>query len=236
MNKKDNKNKNKNGKIIDYFLYGVIIFNVFYIVNSNRLLEIGKNKNEEIGVQAEEQQTNENINQSKMENSINEEETNQENVIRNEATENQSEENQKNTENSTDMPSKMGGYNVLGKLVIEKINVNKNILDVSNKDSLKLSVVKLYGPEINTIGNFCICGHNWKGMLKRAKELKVGDTFYLIDRKNKNKINYEIYNIYSCMPKELDCLKQNTNNKKEVTIITCNPGGVTRLIIKGREV
>ena len=107
MNKKDNKNRNKKGKIIDYFLYGVIIFNVFYIVNSNRLLEVGKNKDEEIGVQAEEQQTNENINQSKMENSINEEETNQENIILNEVTENKSEENQKNIQDSTDMPSNL---------------------------------------------------------------------------------------------------------------------------------
>lgn len=224
MNKK--QNRKKKNRMIDYFLYGVIIFNVFYIVNSNKLLEVGK-REEKIGVQAEETQTNEIVEQNEIENNTNDEEQNtQENTIQIE----------ENKENDTEIPSKMGGYNVLGKLVIEKINVNKNILDVSNNDSLKLSVVKLYGPEINSIGNFCICGHNWKGMLKRASELKVGDTFYIIDKKKQNRVDYKIYNIYSCMPKELECLNQDTNNRKEVTIITCNPGGVTRLIIKAKEV
>lgn len=247
--KHSNKKNKKKNKIIDYILYGIIIFNVFYIVDSNKLLEIGKRGESKIGVQAEDTQTNnqqDGVNISEQQNGIDENQQ-EDNINAEEIQEDDSNQEQDNKEeltntknnneqNSTDMPAKMGGYNVLGKLVIEKINVNKNILDVSNNNSLKLSVVKLYGPEINSAGNFCICGHNWKGMLKRAKELKIGDTFYLIDRKTKNKVNYKIYNIYSCMPKELECLNQNKDGKKEVTIITCNPGGVTRLIIKGKEV
>lgn len=135
-----------------------------------------------------------------------------------------------------EIPEKMGNYQVLGQLVIEKIEVTKNILDISENDSLKLSVAKLYGPNVNESGNFCISGHNWNNMLKRLSEMQVGDTFYVINRENKTKVNYKIYNMYTCVPEDLSCLDQNHDGKREVTLITCNPGGLTRLICKAHEI
>ena len=125
---------------------------------------------------------------------------------------------------------------VLGQLVIEKIDVTKNILNISENASLKLSVAKLYGPNVNESGNFCISGHNWNNMLKRLSEMQVGDAFYVINRETKTKVNYQIYNMYTCVPEDLSCLNQNNDGKREVTLITCNPGGLTRLICKAREV
>lgn len=135
-----------------------------------------------------------------------------------------------------EIPEKMGNYQVLGQLVIEKIQVTKNILDISENDSLKLSVAKLYGPNVNESGNFCISGHNWNNMLKRLSEMQVGDTFYVINRETKTKVNYKIYNMYTCVPEDLSCLDQNHDGKREVTLITCNPGGLTRLICKAEEI
>ena len=135
-----------------------------------------------------------------------------------------------------EIPATMGKYEVLGQLVIEKIGVTKNILNISEDASLKLSVAKLYGPDVNASGNFCISGHNWNNMLKRLSEMQVGDVFYMINRKTKTKINYKIYNIYTCVPEDLSCLDQNDDGKREVTLITCNPGGLTRLICKAREI
>lgn len=229
-------------KVIYYILFWAIIFCIIYIVYSNNLFKINKsskqnnsqasrmNIQEKIEEQEEEEKednnnTEENNEQvEQIEETVDETNTIQENTIK------------QDIEDENKIPSKMGGYNVLGRLVIDKVNISKNILDVSNEKSLKVSAVKLYGPNINEVGNFCICGHNWKSMLKRVLELEVGDTFYLIDRKKLNKVNYEIYNIYTCMPKDLECLNQNTEGKKETTIITCNPGGITRLIIKGKEI
>ncbi len=138
---------------------------------------------------------------------------------------------------TSDIPATMGNYKVLGQLVIDKIDVKKNILSVSENASLALSVAHFYPPNlgVNESGNFCIDGHNWKGMLKRLSEIQVGDTFYLINRETKTKVNYEIYNIYTCVPEDLSCLDQNHDGKREVTLITCNPGGLTRLICKARE-
>ena len=142
------------------------------------------------------------------------------------------------------LPEKMGKYNVIGELVIDKIGVKNNILDPENPNNekavigaLNLSVVKFYGPDINTAGNFSITGHNYNGLLKRVKELELNDTFYLINRATGTKVNYKIYNIYTCDPYDTTCLDApQDNNVREVTLITCNPGGLTRRICKAKEI
>ena len=135
-----------------------------------------------------------------------------------------------------DIPDTLGNYNVLGQLVIEKIGVTQNILDKTEDESLKLGVTKFYGPKINQAGNFCICGHNYTNILKRLDEMQVGDEFYIITKETKERIDYKIYDMYSCDPTDLSCLKQNQDEKREVTLITCNPGGLTRLICKAKEI
>ena len=135
----------------------------------------------------------------------------------------------------SNIPETMGKYEVLGQLVIDKIELTKNILNISENESLKLSVAKLYGPNLNESGNFCIDGHNWNNMLKRLSEMQVGDTLYIINRNTKEKVNYKIYNVYTCVPEDLTCLDQNNDGKKELTLITCTPGGAKRLICKARE-
>ena len=135
----------------------------------------------------------------------------------------------------SNIPEKMGNYDVLGQLVIDKIGVDKSILAISEPASLKLSVAKLYGPDLDKPGNFCIDGHNWDNMLKRLSEMEVGDTLYIIDRNTKAKINYEIYNKYIVVPEDTSCLDQNEDGKKELTLITCTPGGGKRVICKARE-
>ena len=67
-------------------------------------------------------------------------------------------------------------------------------------------------------------------------DVDIKDTFYIIDKAKDRKITYEIYDKYTVNPTDLECLNQETDNKREVTIITCNPGGLTRLIVKAREI
>lgn len=121
------------------------------------------------------------------------------------------------------MPDTIGDYNVVGQLVIEKIDVNKYILNKTNDDSLNLSVTKLYGPKVNSQGNFCIIGHNFEGLFIDLKDLNINDTFYIIDKENCEKVTYQIYDKYTVVPTDLDCLNQDTKDKREVTLITCNP-------------
>lgn len=131
------------------------------------------------------------------------------------------------------IPNKMGNYEVVGQLVIDKIGVKRNILAICDNPALDLSIAKLYGPEVNEPGNFCVCGHR-ETMLKKLDTLKKGDTLYMINKKTKTKVNYEIYKVYECSPYDLSCLDQNEDGKREVTIITCTPSGAKRVVCKAR--
>lgn len=135
------------------------------------------------------------------------------------------------------IPDKMGEYKVLGVLVIDKLALQKNILEETNDDALSLAITKFYGPDLNETGNFCITGHNYKDIFESANDLELKDTFYIIDKAKKQKITYEIFDKFSVNPTEVDrVLKQEKEGSKEVTLITCNPGGYTRLILKAREI
>ena len=198
--------------MITCLLLAIVIIAVIYLAVSNKLLDLFKEKEETPEEQpvAEVQETEE----------PEEDEDKDEEV------------------DVSDIPDKMGGYNVIGKLVIDKIGVNKNIIGVNTKDSLDLSVTSLVkGPVINESGNLCLSGHNYENMLARLPELQEGDTFYIIAKDKKTKVNYQIYKMYTCFPKDLSCLNQNTKNGlREVTLITCTKGAVTRLICKAREI
>lgn len=124
---------------------------------------------------------------------------------------------------AVDMPDKIGDFDVIGQLVIEKINFNNYILSKTTEDSLNSSITKFYGPQINQKGNFCITGHNTKeSLFKNLKELEKEDTFYMIAKESNQKVVYQIYDKYTVNPTDLKCLNQDTN-KREVTLITCNP-------------
>lgn len=143
--------------------------------------------------------------------------------------------------NNDEVPNQLGDYNILGTLVIDKINLKQYILDSSDEETLNsalsLSATKFYGPSgLNNPGNFCIAGHNYKNIFGYLNKLNVDDTFYIVDKLTSRKVTYKIYNKYTVYPDDLDCLDQATNDEREVTLITCTPGKLTRLIIKAKEI
>ena len=122
----------------------------------------------------------------------------------------------------TDMPDYIQGYGVLGQIVIDEIDMENYILDSTDDYSLNLAVTKFYGPDLNQSGNFVITGHNARGLFNNLKKLEVGDTFYIIDKETEEKVTYRINEKKTISPTDLDCLNQDTNNKRVVTLITCN--------------
>lgn len=122
-----------------------------------------------------------------------------------------------------DMPEEIGGYNVIGELVIEKINFKNYILNKTTDDSLNFSVTKFYGPKVNQQGNLCITGHNTKeDLFKNLKDLEKEDIFYITDKENSESVVYKVYDKYTILPTDLTCLNQDTN-QRQVTLITCSP-------------
>lgn len=138
----------------------------------------------------------------------------------------------KNIEVSSEEDYIQSTYDILGQIIIDKINVNQNILDSSEEEALQEGVIKLYGNNLNEIGNFCIAGHNKNGIFQGLSELEINDEIK-IQNKDKQLTTYKITEIYSVEPVDLDALRQ-TNEKTEITLITCENYSTKRLIVKAQ--
>lgn len=131
------------------------------------------------------------------------------------------------------MESSIEGYKVLGKIKIDKIEVEQYILDSTDEKALKAGVGKLNGGSLNQIGNFAIVGHNFDKFFKRLPELRVGDTIVIID-KNMKETSYNVTDINEVDPDDLTPLLTQVG-KTEITLITCQDGATKRFIIKAEK-
>lgn len=138
-------------------------------------------------------------------------------------------------EEYVDIPRQYKGYNVIGKITIPKINIEKYILNETSEQALKVAVTKIIGPKANEIGNLCISGHNYSQTFGKLKELEVGDEIIITDTYSRE-IRYKIYDTYKVYPDDTNCLSQNTNGEREITLITCTLGAIKRNIIKAIEI
>lgn len=135
------------------------------------------------------------------------------------------------------LPEEIDGFKVIGKLEIPKINLNTYILSDTSEKTLKTSVTKLCGPNINEAGNLCIIGHNYnkKTMFGNLKKLEKDDMAILTNPYGQ-KVEYIVYDTYKILPDEVGCLNQETYGDRELTLITCTTGAIKRLVVKLTEI
>lgn len=141
-------------------------------------------------------------------------------------------------EDESKMPKEIEGYKVLGKVVIEKLEIDQYILDSFEDKALEKGVGKLYGENLNDEGNFTIVGHNYDKVFKRLQELEVGDEFYIQDIKDNNKEEkyyYKINEILEIEPTDLSAILPK-EEKTEITLITCDDGATSRLMVKSEKI
>lgn len=205
------KRKNKIIIVNLFLIFIVLIILVFVILDIYKENKIGKSNYDIQGVSTS-------VN-NKEENKINENKTNEEKKYIKE-----------------DVPLEYKGYTVISKLEIPKIDLETYVLEKYLEETLNISVVKFYGANPNEVGNFCIAGHNFKNknMFKNLKKLSVGDNLFIIDN-DIGRVEYEIFDIYKVSPNDVACLLQETNGKREVTLITCTNDSKERIIVKARE-
>lgn len=132
--------------------------------------------------------------------------------------------------------SEYKGYNVSAKLEIPEIDLETYVLSTYSTQALNVSVTKFWGAEPNEEGNFCVAGHNFKksNMFRNLKNLSIGDVIFVSDNDH-GKVEYKIYDIYKVEPDDVSCLSQDTNGKREVTLITCTNDSKDRIIVKALE-
>ena len=99
------------------------------------------------------------------------------------------------------------------------------------------SVVQLYGPGPNQVGNTVIAGHNYRNgqFFSNNYKLQNGDIIYITDNAG-NKLKYEIYNKYQTTPEDSDYMERNTDGKPEISLTTCTDDSKARIIIWARLV
>lgn len=135
-----------------------------------------------------------------------------------------------------EIPKEYKDYNIVAKLEIPKIELETYILSTYSVKALNISPTKFWGADPNKPGNFCIAGHNTKAknMFHNLRNLKIEDTLWLSDNEI-GKVQYEIYDIYTVYPEDVQCLSQETEGKKEITLITCSTDSKKRIIVKAKE-
>jgi sortase A len=136
-------------------------------------------------------------------------------------------------ENKTDQ--KISNGNVLGILIIKKINLKLPILEGGDQKTLSLGAGHL--PEtssIGIIGNAAIAGHRnytYGSKFNRLNELEVGDQITI---EINNKVStYRIFKKFTVLPTNISVLKP-IHNQSIITLITCEPmiNPTKRLIVQ----
>ncbi len=121
--------------------------------------------------------------------------------------------------------------NYLGKIYIDKINLEYVIFNEFSEELLKIAPCKFYGNNIGDKGNLCIAGHNYNDerFFGNLKKLKLGDEIYL-DNLEGNIFKYSIFDIYETDENDMQIL--NSSKDYELTLLTCNNSNKKRIIIK----
>lgn len=122
---------------------------------------------------------------------------------------------------------------IFGRIEIPKIGIKYIVFNNFNEELLKLSPCKFYGNDIEKTGNIAIAGHNYDNhtFFSDLNKLSIKDEIYLYSNSNKKYI-YSIYEIYETSETDLDSLKSNFINSKELTLVTCNNSNKKRFIVK----
>lgn len=129
-------------------------------------------------------------------------------------------------------------YHVIAVITIPKLNIQYPVLSTWSNELLKNATCRYKGPEQpNTVGNFCIIGHNYRNnsFFSKLDTLQIKDIIQLQDMSGKT-VEYMVYNKYVVEPEDLSCTNQNTNGKKEITLITCYDNGKRRTVIKATAI
>lgn len=142
-------------------------------------------------------------------------------------------------EKSTDANSKNqteNDNNLFGIIEIPKIDLYYPVFSNLTEELLKISPCKFYGDTPDVNGNICIAGHNYDNHLffSKISSLSSNDIIYIYDN-NGFKYMYVIFNIYEVPSSDLSPVLNYEQNKKTLTLVTCNNFNNNRIIVQAKQ-
>ncbi len=142
-------------------------------------------------------------------------------------------------------------YMSIGTINIPKINVTYPIIDgqtdsvEETEELLKIAPTKFWGPDFNKnwgevpnkVGNLVIAAHNYRNEMffSKVPTLVEGDLIEISDLEG-NIVKYSVYSKTQVDPADVSSTSQNTNGRREITLITCTDDNIQRIIIKARAI
>ena len=140
-------------------------------------------------------------------------------------------ENNKNSvlDKNTSVASDGTVYSRIAIINIPSIKLTYPVLSTFNDALLKISPCKYWGCDPNEVGNFCIVAHNYRNAKFFSKVPNLTDL-------SGRKIKYQVYDKYVVSEKDHSCSSQETDGRKEITLITCTDDSKNRVIVKATEI
>lgn len=122
-------------------------------------------------------------------------------------------------------------YQVIGKLVIEKIGQELPIISETTTAGLKISCCYYEGPMPGRAGNMVITGHNYTSgaIFGKLSELNKGD-IVVLSTPTKD-YTYEVYNTEVIKPYDVAALEEYESDMA-LTLLTCTSHGNRRLLVR----
>ena len=136
-----------------------------------------------------------------------------------------------------DKTSNMGldynGYTLLGKIEIPRIGFSSVVIKENTYHAMDLGVIISYGEALNEPGGFIISGHNYRGgssFMYGIRNLESGDKIYITDSSGRQ-LEYTVYEkIRNYGPTDTSIYKK--YDGYHLTLVTCESGGQSRIIVK----
>ena len=125
---------------------------------------------------------------------------------------------------------------ILGTISIESLGLYYPIISDFSDELLEISICRFYGPIDGSNGNLCLAGHNYNdsSFFSKLPSLKIGDKIR-IEFWDNTACEYLLYQKYETNLNDTSCTTQETNGKKEITLVTCNNFTGNRMIFKASQ-
>lgn len=125
---------------------------------------------------------------------------------------------------------------VLGTIEIPKIGASYPVISTTTAEYLKIAPTKLAGVGLNEKGNCSIIGHNYENdkFFSKLGDLSKDDVVYIKEKDGMKRV-YSVTEKKEISANDVSCLEQNTNDKRQVTLITCTNVKNKRLVVKCEE-
>lgn len=128
---------------------------------------------------------------------------------------------------------KIGNYNIIGKIVIDKLDLELPIIEDWDYTKLKVSPCRFNGSVYEN--NMVIAGHNYNKHFGRLYELNKNDVIKFVDVEGRLFV-YELLQQEVLDPTKVEKFVDNSNHSWDLTLFTCNLNGNLRNTFRFKRV